>query len=530
MKNISPKNATEEFDSVSNLTWDATNSHYYYTPTAAGNAMKVYLKYKIYPITLDKQSGSSGTSTIYSQYNTGYYLDSAATTQITTTSNGVTIPTRTGYTFGGYYTAPYGEGTQYITSTGKLNANASTTHFTAGGTLYAYWYGGRESVRFDYFDDNTNQTFGDWSMMDTYYKPDWSKSFDMSIEWEAYQTSGKKVMLISNYNTSTANDIEIEVTTDNRINIWVGTHSSPSTNVTFGSVPRGQRHRLDITWNGTTKQMTATISGAGSGSWSGTVNGLTGLAARNLRIGMLDYREGSSSDYTYRGSINISDFTITEHYISPSSEAITVPDPASHYRLFNGTPTRKGYTFLGWTGSNGSTASKDITISTTDTGNKTYTANWSAASSDYHLKEYRSDRSTSNQYIKYKFEVDLSYIDQARRKAYTQEAIEFRRTNTYSGTPTSGPCYIYLQYNGVTYNRGTSSNKFTFTVPNSGTTNIWTKSWNNRSNTFEEIDYNDDGTGSVDFRITSFSHSQFSLSGGTPQIFTITLPPIAPLS
>ena len=65
---------------------------------------------------------------------------------------------------------------------------------------------------------------------------------------------------------------------------------------------------------------------------------------------------------------------------------------------------------------------------------------------------------------------------------------------------------------------------------NTGTTNIWTKSWNNRSNTFEEIDYNDDGTGSVDFRITSFSHSQFSLSGGTPQIFTITLPPIAPLS
>lgn len=42
-----------------------------------------------------------------------------------------------------------------------------------------------------------------------------------------------------------------------------------------------------------------------------------------------------------------------------------------------GTPTRTGYTFLGWTGSNGSTAQKTITISKGNTGNKSYKANWS---------------------------------------------------------------------------------------------------------------------------------------------------------
>jgi uncharacterized repeat protein (TIGR02543 family) len=41
-------------------------------------------------------------------------------------------------------------------------------------------------------------------------------------------------------------------------------------------------------------------------------------------------------------------------------------------------PTREGYTFVGWTGSNGSTASKSVSITKGSTGNKTYTANWEA--------------------------------------------------------------------------------------------------------------------------------------------------------
>ena len=40
-------------------------------------------------------------------------------------------------------------------------------------------------------------------------------------------------------------------------------------------------------------------------------------------------------------------------------------------------PTKKGYTFTGWTGSNGTTPSKTVTISKGSTGNKSYKANWS---------------------------------------------------------------------------------------------------------------------------------------------------------
>ena len=39
-------------------------------------------------------------------------------------------------------------------------------------------------------------------------------------------------------------------------------------------------------------------------------------------------------------------------------------------------PTKTGYTFTGWTGSNGSTKQTTVTISKGSTGNKTYTANW----------------------------------------------------------------------------------------------------------------------------------------------------------
>ena len=47
------------------------------------------------------------------------------------------------------------------------------------------------------------------------------------------------------------------------------------------------------------------------------------------------------------------------------SSAITLP-----------APTRTGYTFAGWTGANGTTPQKTVTIATGSSGNRTYTANW----------------------------------------------------------------------------------------------------------------------------------------------------------
>ena len=151
IKNIRPKNATEEFGSVNSyLTWDSTNSYYKYTPTAAGTGMNIYMKYKVYTITLDNQSATTaGSTAIYEKYNTGYYKEQAATNKMTTSANGITVPAKTGYTFGGYYTETNGGGTQYIGANGKLTSSASATNFSSNGILYAKWTENTYSLTFE---------------------------------------------------------------------------------------------------------------------------------------------------------------------------------------------------------------------------------------------------------------------------------------------------------------------------------------------------------------------------------------------
>ena len=60
----------------------------------------------------------------------------------------------------------------------------------------------------------------------------------------------------------------------------------------------------------------------------------------------------------------------------PSSGMIYNPVNYYGYSSTLNNPSRDGYTFLGWTGTNGTTASTSVTIPTSYTGDLTYTANW----------------------------------------------------------------------------------------------------------------------------------------------------------
>ena len=82
-----------------------------------------------YTITLNDNSGAGGSGTVKEVYNTKWTNSSG------TTITSVTKPTRTGYTFNGYYTTATG-GTQKIPASGVLPAN---TTFTADTKLYAQW-------------------------------------------------------------------------------------------------------------------------------------------------------------------------------------------------------------------------------------------------------------------------------------------------------------------------------------------------------------------------------------------------------
>ena len=105
--------------------------------TAQANFTKEAEKYTI---TLDNKSATTaGTTAIYEKYNTGIYLDSALTKAMTTSTNAITKPSKTGYTFKGYYTKENGQGDQIINENGYITDKITSTTYTANTTLYAYY-------------------------------------------------------------------------------------------------------------------------------------------------------------------------------------------------------------------------------------------------------------------------------------------------------------------------------------------------------------------------------------------------------
>jgi uncharacterized repeat protein (TIGR02543 family) len=111
--------------------------------------------------------------------------------------------------------------------------------------------------------------------------------------------------------------------------------------------------------------------------WSGT--GLTGN--NNLTVTI---EQGSTGDRTYNAHWSEVAYTIT--YNLDGGTETTNPtgyNIASETFVLN-EPTKAGYTFTGWTGSNGNTPQTTVTIEQGSTGDKEFTANWS-------INSYRLD-------------------------------------------------------------------------------------------------------------------------------------------
>lgn len=95
-------------------------------------------------ITLSKNNGNGGTSYIYTVKNEGVYLYSSRTSAslMTNTKNNISPPSRTNYTFKGYYSSSSG-GTQYIDARGYITAAGNTAGkgYSSANTWYAQWEG-----------------------------------------------------------------------------------------------------------------------------------------------------------------------------------------------------------------------------------------------------------------------------------------------------------------------------------------------------------------------------------------------------
>lgn len=78
-----------------------------------------------YTVTFDKQNGSGGSNSVTATYNSAM--------------PSISVPTRPGYSFQGYYDGTNGTGTPYYTPTGT---SANRYDKTSATTLYAYWFDG----------------------------------------------------------------------------------------------------------------------------------------------------------------------------------------------------------------------------------------------------------------------------------------------------------------------------------------------------------------------------------------------------
>lgn len=124
--------------------------------TIDGN-QTLYAQWKanVYEIKLDAQGATSlGTIAYYEKYNVGNFKTSDCANGIST----ITVPTKTGYTFGGYYTDKGGHGTQYVDASGNILSSPKT--FSENRTLYAKWTANTYTVKY-----NANGGTGDMTAL-----------------------------------------------------------------------------------------------------------------------------------------------------------------------------------------------------------------------------------------------------------------------------------------------------------------------------------------------------------------------------
>ena len=150
----------QEYGELPNTTRVGYTFKGWYTAKSGGTKIESNTKVKItsnttlyarwsankYKVTLDNQSATSEGTTAYWYYykkskeidgkTIYYYTNENCTTGMT--DNKITVPTKTGYTFGGYYTEKNGAGTQYVKADGITTNNIYKTE-TKNVTLYAYW-------------------------------------------------------------------------------------------------------------------------------------------------------------------------------------------------------------------------------------------------------------------------------------------------------------------------------------------------------------------------------------------------------
>lgn len=137
------------------------------------------------------------------------------------------------------------------------------------------------------------------------------------------------------------------------------------------------------------------------------------------------------------------------------------------------TPTKDSYTFIGWTGSNGSTPEKNIRIPKGTTGELAYTANWQAV--DYNITYFLNGGSISGQRTSYNIETETFTLPKPTRSGYNFSGWTGSNGNTMqqdvtiykgsSGNKSYNANWNTVNYNiSYNYNNGWANNPSSYNV------------------------------------------------------------------
>ncbi len=343
-----------------------------------------------YTVTLDKQDGTGGTNSVTATYDSAMPSASA--------------PTRTGYTFGGYYSEANGGGTQYY------NADMSSAHIwdvADNGTLYALWTansytvtlnaiggtGGTASVTAIYdsaMPSATAPTGTGYNFLGYYYND--TQYYDENMNSVRAWDRAEATTLIAHWlpkQCTVILDADAVVTTPGTAYVNNVTYNQPMPTPEGLTAPT----RTGYTFGG----YYIGHNGSGTQYYTASMTSAT------------NWLEDTESETTLYAKWTANQYTVSFNARggSPTPGDITVTYDEEYGSL--STPTRYGFSFNGWY--TGETSGTQVTSSTTVhiTDDQTLYAHWNPITTDYDSYSVIGDPRLRGNYFRSFYDSHVAY-------------------------------------------------------------------------------------------------------------------------
>ncbi len=267
----------------------------------------------------------------------------------------ISVPSKTGYTFGGYYSEINGTGTKYYTEYGVENGSPWTT--ANNGTLYASWIANIYTIAYEVNGGNIAS-----SEVET-YTYGVGATLPTTVTKEGYEFQGW-------YATSYFDgEVRSEVTTTDLGNKtfyakWENSEYVITLNTNGGTINAGDISKYTY-GTGAVLPTNVTRTGYTFQGWytDGDVEvkqiSVTDLGAKEF------FAHWSKDDYTITYNANGGTFTTTPVKTYNYGDEISLA-----------IPSRAGYTFAGWYNNSNLVGTQFTEIEATETGDKDFWAKW----------------------------------------------------------------------------------------------------------------------------------------------------------